>query len=108
MPFQAPGDTLVMAHEPIARSPREPTQGHDHDVDEAPDELHDDGHGHDGHGHDHDEPESLWRRLTHAVKPHSHDTAASVDSALEASSRGIRALLISLAVLGATAAIQGV
>jgi len=40
------------------------------------------------------------------VRPHSHDAADSVDSALEASSDGIRAVKISLAGLGATAIAQ--
>jgi cation diffusion facilitator family transporter len=40
--------------------------------------------------------------------PHSHDTADSVDSALEASADGIRAVKISLAALGATAIAQAV
>ncbi|HEU5034479.1 MAG TPA: cation diffusion facilitator family transporter [Mycobacteriales bacterium] len=70
------------------------------------------GHAHDGHPRDehaHDEHEHGWRdRLRHAITPHSHDSAVAVDSALEASSKGIRTLLVSLAVLGATAAIQAV
>ena len=40
------------------------------------------------------------------VKPHSHDAADSVDSALESSAEGIRALKISLLVLLATALAQ--
>jgi cation diffusion facilitator family transporter len=39
---------------------------------------------------------------------HSHDTVDQVDDALEADSAGRRALLISIGVLGITAAIQGV
>lgn len=39
-------------------------------------------------------------------RPHSHDAADSVDPALEASSEGIRAVKISLVVLGITAAAQ--
>ena len=39
-------------------------------------------------------------------QPHSHDSADKVDPALEASHEGMRALWISLAVLGATAALQ--
>jgi len=71
-----------------------------------------DGHGHphdDEHGHDHDEGgHGLLARLRHTVTPHSHDAAMSVDSALEGSAQGIRALFISLAVLGVTAALQAV
>jgi cation diffusion facilitator family transporter len=40
------------------------------------------------------------------VRPHSHEAADKVDAAMEASSEGMRALWISLGVLGATAAIQ--
>jgi len=42
------------------------------------------------------------------VRPHSHEPAGKVDAALEASSAGMRALWVSLAVLAATAAIQAV
>ncbi|MEW2166618.1 cation diffusion facilitator family transporter [Streptomyces sp. NPDC007084] len=45
-------------------------------------------------------------RLRHGLAPHSHDTADRVDSALESSVRGMRALWVSLAVLGATALAQ--
>src|SRR4051812_3558775 len=61
-----------------------------------------------GEEHEHGHHHGLLARLRHAVTPHSHDTAASVDSALETSDRGMRALFISLAVLGLTAAIQAV
>ena len=40
------------------------------------------------------------------LRPHSHDAADKVDSAMEASAEGIRALWISLAVLGGTALLQ--
>lgn len=42
------------------------------------------------------------------MKPHSHEAADKVDPALESSARGMRALWISLAVLGVTAAAQAV
>ncbi len=87
-----------------------------------PDEHgHGHGHGHDAepageqaaeHGHDHAAPASLWGRVRggveHAVKPHSHDAADQVDSALETSREGMRALWISLAILGATSLLQAV
>jgi Co/Zn/Cd efflux system component len=44
--------------------------------------------------------------MRHALRPHSHEAADKVDAAMEASSEGIRALWISLAVLGATAFLQ--
>jgi hypothetical protein len=48
----------------------------------------------------------VWSGLRHLVVPHSHDAADRVDPAMEASSDGMRALWISLAVLGATAVFQ--
>jgi cation diffusion facilitator family transporter len=69
---------------------------------------HDHGHGHEHeHEHDHEHgPGGWWGRLKHAVAPHSHDTADQVDSALEASREGMRAVWISLAGLGVTAVLQ--
>ncbi|MGW4756748.1 cation diffusion facilitator family transporter [Streptomyces chartreusis] len=86
------------------------------------------GHAHDGE-HPHSHPHSahpphhtraphthphsptgtgLRHRLTHLLKPHSHETADKLDSALESSARGMRALWVSLAVLGVTALAQAV
>jgi cation diffusion facilitator family transporter len=42
------------------------------------------------------------------VRPHSHEAADKVDAAMEASSAGMRALWISLAVLGGTAVLQAI
>jgi cation diffusion facilitator family transporter len=62
--------------------------------------LHGHGHGHgDGHG-------GVRGWLGSLFRPHSHDAADSIDSALEASAAGIRALKISLVGLGATAVLQ--
>lgn len=89
--------------------------------------AHEGGHGH-GHGHGHGGGDdhggavedghaprpsgSLWSRVrggvTHAVTPHSHDAADSLDDALESSREGMRALWVSLAVLAVTAALQAV
>jgi cation diffusion facilitator family transporter len=63
-------------------------------------------HGPDHHDHDHGS--GWWHRLRHLITPHSHDSADKVDSALESSREGLRALWISLLVLGATAALQAV
>ncbi|MFJ4408622.1 cation diffusion facilitator family transporter [Streptomyces sp. NPDC088910] len=83
--------------------------GHPHDHDHADDH----GHGPDrAHGHAHatggrTHPGSRLRhRLGHLLRPHSHEAADSVDAALESSARGMRALWVSLAVLGATALVQ--
>ena len=57
--------------------------------------------------HEHDHPHGgLAHRIRHAVAPHSHDSAGQVDAAMEASREGMRALWISLAGLGLTAAVQ--
>ena len=55
-----------------------------------------------GHGHGH----GGWARLRAVLRPHSHDAAESTDAALEGSAQGIRAVQVSLAVLGLTAAAQ--
>ena len=82
-------------------------------------EGHGHGHGHDhsqehGHGHGHGSGRGgrreSWRAargaVTHALRPHSHDSADSVDDELEASAEGVRALKISLVLLAVTAAFQ--
>jgi cation diffusion facilitator family transporter len=63
------------------------------------------GHGH-GHGHGHEHSGGVRGRLASIFRPHSHDATDSIDSALEASVEGIRALKISLIGLGATAIAQ--
>jgi cation diffusion facilitator family transporter len=66
-------------------------------------------HGHDGsHEHDHgpDARRTLRGRLTHLLRPHSHDAADSLDDALESSAKGIRAVKISLVALGVTSLAQ--
>jgi cation diffusion facilitator family transporter len=75
--------------------------------------MHQDHHGHHTHDHGHhgqghDPEPRLRHRLAHLLTPHSHDAANRVDSALESSARGMRALWVSLAVLGATALAQAV
>ena len=76
--------------------------------------AHDHPHPHpDPHPHRHPHPHShaptgLRHRLSHLLKPHSHETADKLDSALESSARGMRALWVSLAVLGLTALAQAV
>src|SRR4051794_15299739 len=67
---------------------------------------------HGGHNHHHsDGPANRagwWHRLSHLITPHSHDSAGKIDSAMETSRDGMRALWISLVVLGVTAAVQAV
>ena len=60
------------------------------------------------HGHDRAGGLGVLAWLRHLLRPHSHEAADKVDTAMEASAEGIRALWISLAVLGATAVLQAV
>ncbi|MET9523995.1 cation diffusion facilitator family transporter [Streptomyces coeruleorubidus] len=61
-----------------------------------------DRHEHPHHHHS----TGLRHHLSHLLTPHSHETADKVDPALESSARGMRALWVSLAVLGMTALAQ--
>ncbi len=77
---------------------------HDHKPGHGPDH----GHGHDpehGHDDDHEHDHEAGGRLR-GLFGHRHEPSASVDSALEASDDGVRALTLSLLGLGATAAVQ--
>jgi hypothetical protein len=68
--------------------------GHDHPHGEHAGHGHthgDHGHPH-GHGHDHHHPKGLRGAIKEIFAPHSHDAADSVDSALESSAAGIRAV----------------
>ncbi len=71
---------------------------HDHD-----DHDHDD---HDHGDHDHDHATGLRGVIQSIFRPHSHDAADSIDTVLESSERGIRAVRISFAALAVTAALQ--
>ena len=65
------------------------------------------GHRHDQGDHDHhDHPGGLRGFLHGLFVLHSHDGADSVDDALEASRQGVRAVKISLGILGMTALLQ--
>ncbi|MGK8504471.1 cation diffusion facilitator family transporter [Nocardia asiatica] len=61
-------------------------------------------HHHAGHQHRH--RPGLGGVLREIFVPHSHDAADSIDDALETGAVGIRAVKISLVVLGCTAALQ--
>jgi cation diffusion facilitator family transporter len=94
------GDGLTSGadhHEPV-----EPAHGHGDGqtraVHDAPAET--------GHGHGH--PGGIRGWVGSIFTPHSHDAADSVDSALEASAEGIRAVKISLVALLATSVAQAV
>jgi cation diffusion facilitator family transporter len=58
------------------------------------------------HDHDHDHQSGLRGAIKEVFAPHSHDSADSIDSALESSAAGIRAVKVSLLVLGVTAIAQ--
>ncbi|OMC09453.1 cation diffusion facilitator family transporter [Mycobacterium sp. SP-6446] len=58
------------------------------------------------HDHDHDHPQGLRGAIREIFAPHSHGAADSIDDALESSVAGIRAVKISLVVLGLTATAQ--
>lgn len=70
---------------------------HDHD--------HDHEHGRDGHSHPHGGVKGFLHDL---FVPHTHDSADSIDDAMEASAAGVRALKTSLFVLLATTVLQAV
>ncbi|GAA0706312.1 cation transporter [Dactylosporangium roseum] len=59
-------------------------------------------HGHGGWWH------RFRHRAGHLLVPHSHDAGDKVDAAMEGSREGMRALWVSLLVLGATAMLQAV
>ncbi len=74
----------------------------------------DDGHGHEpghgaghGAGHDHAGGSGFLAWLRHTLAPHSHDAVDQVDAELEASRDGVRALVLSLFLLGLTSVAQG-
>jgi cation diffusion facilitator family transporter len=72
---------------------------HPHDPPHAGEVGHHHGHGHRG---------GIRGLLADTFRTHSHDSADSVDSALESSALGIRAVKISLVALGLTAIMQAV
>jgi cation diffusion facilitator family transporter len=72
---------------------------HEHDVHD-----HDHDHDHDGHSHEHHSGLKGW--LYELFVPHTHDSADSIDDALESSTQGVRALKISLFILLGTTVLQ--
>lgn len=76
-------------------------EDHDHSAQD-----HGHGHGPDDHDHDHVHRGGIVGLFQSVFAPHSHDAADMVDSALEASAQGIRAVKISLLGLLATSALQ--
>ncbi|MFF7612330.1 cation diffusion facilitator family transporter [Streptomyces lavendulae] len=83
--------------------------GHTH----GPGHAHGDGPGQDHgpghhHGAGHGRAGGLRHRLAHLLTPHGHEAADKVDAEMETSREGMRTLWTSLAVLGATTAVQAV
>ncbi|MFD7028576.1 cation diffusion facilitator family transporter [Streptomyces sp. NPDC059917] len=85
--------------------PRAHVHAHDHDHVHDQDHVHDRPYPH-GHPHPHPHPHPHRSRLRHLVRPHRHDGADRVDTAMEASREGMRTLWVSLVVLGVTTAVQ--
>lgn len=82
---------------------------HDHSHDHGHQHEHDHDHGHDGHapdGHGHKHHSGFKGWLFELFVPHTHDSADSIDDAMESSIQGIRALKISLFILLATTILQ--
>ncbi|MEH0581752.1 cation diffusion facilitator family transporter [Streptomyces sp. B21-108] len=89
---------------------------HGHEHQHQHQHQHQHGHHHEhAHEHPHHAPSpspsrslGLRHRIAHLLTPHSHEAADKLDPALESSARGMRALWLSLAVLGVTAVAQAV
>jgi len=97
---------MTDAHPEKGQSGHEhPPVAHSHGDGDVPDGG--SGHGHGSGGdHDHQHGTGIKGFVLSLFRPHSHDAADSVDSALEASAEGIRAVKISLVALGVTAIAQ--
>ncbi len=75
----------------------------EHDPGLAPDHLHE--HDRD-HGHEHEHGSGVLGAIRELIRPHSHDAASKVDTALESDARGVRALKVSLVALLVTGFVQ--
>lgn len=96
------GDTGEDGHDHGHHAHDHDHHGHDHH--DHHEHAHDSGrHDHDG-GHAHHG--GVRGRVLGWLRPHSHDVADQVDSALERSAAGIRATKVTLVVLVATSALQ--
>lgn len=94
-------------------SPAGKTNDHRHDVEHGHSHPHDpherghhdaESHAHAGHSHKHHSGFKGW--LFELFVPHTHDSADSIDDALESSVKGVRALKISLFILLGTTVLQ--
>ena len=67
--------------------------------------AHEHGHGR-ADGADDEHRQGVWGALGELFRPHAHDAADSMDTALEASEQGLRAVKMSFAALAVTALVQ--
>jgi len=81
------------------------TGDHEHNAHDHDHDAHDHDHDH-HHDHDHDHATGIRGVLRDIFRPHSHDASDSIDSALEETDRGIRAVKISFAALFVTSILQ--
>ena len=97
----------VHDHASPDRSAVDDLAGHQHQPESRGDDHGDGNHQGSAHSHhDHEQAAGLQGFVRSIFRPHSHDAADSVDSVLEASVEGIRAVKISLVALGVTAITQ--
>ena len=87
-------------------TPSDPTQGHRHDTPAHGTHAEHDHVAGAAHEYVHEHRRGFLGRIISVFSPHSHDASDSIDSALEASADGMRALKISLVGLAVTAALQ--
>ena len=76
------------------------------DPDHEPAGEHPPDHHHPHDDHDHEHGSGLFAAIRDLIRPHSHDAASKIDTALETDARGIRALKLSLVALLITGALQ--
>src|SRR6478752_9414427 len=103
-------DSIAHEHDHAAVDHSDHDHHHHHHHDHDHDAHGGGGHQHDANGDDHDHDHAHHTGLRGVISsvfaPHSHDSADSVDSALEGSAQGVRAVKISLVALGITALLQ--
>jgi hypothetical protein len=64
-------------------------------------------HHHPHVAHEHEHGSGFLAAIGDLIRPHSHDSATKIDSAIESDARGVRALKLSLVALMITAVLQG-
>ena len=93
-------------HDGRDHAPDQPTDGQGLTLD-GEGHPRDHRHSHEDHeDHEHEHRSSLVAAIGDLVRPHSHDAATKIDSALEYDARGVRALKLSLIALLTTGVLQ--